>query len=55
MKDLCDIFNDNDYSKMVWDDNDMLVPTSDIVDKYEDDDYMQELDVEGLEIEDEEC
>jgi len=49
MKDLCDIFNDNDYSRMRWDENDMLVPTSDIVDKYEEDDFMQELDITDLE------
>ena len=53
MKDLFEIFNENDYSRMRWDENDMLVPTSDIIDKYEEDDFMQELDVDGLDDSDE--
>ena len=32
MKDLFDMFTDDDYSRMKWDENDMLVPTDEIVD-----------------------
>ena len=32
MRDLFDLFNDEDYSRVKWDQDDMLVPTDDIAD-----------------------
>lgn len=43
MKDLFDMFTDDDYSRVKWDEHDMLVPTDDIVD-YDIDD-LTEIDI----------
>ena len=34
-KDVVDMFNEEDYSRVTWDKDDMLVPTDDIVDREE--------------------